>query len=115
MRILIALASNGNISDIIIDQVKEGLPTMTSLLDSRSPRLSQQGLSFLSVIVEQPNIRERLGASGVIEAAVCLLTSKDERLRIQTLAFIARVAGEGTLSYENSCILCSIQKCGHRK
>lgn len=74
-----------------------------SLLNPRRPRLALQGLSFLSTVIEQSDVRQHLASSGVVEAAVALFTVKDERVRMRALAFIAHIADQGTLSYYIFC------------
>jgi hypothetical protein len=95
-RLLITLAANREAGDIIAPQVSEGLPSVVALLDGRNARLAQAGLSFLSTVIELPgDLREKCASSGLIEAAVGLLGTKEERLRMQALSFIAKMAGHG--------------------
>lgn len=67
-----------------------------ALLSARTPRLAQTGLAFLTSVAELPDLCEKFAASGVIEATVALLTYKDERLRVQALVFITKLASHGT-------------------
>lgn len=111
MRLLILLIASNEVMDIVTQQICEGLPALASLLDPRNIRLALQGLKFLAATVDQPDIRERLASSGLVEATVNLLRTKDERLRAQALAFIAQVAGQGAylwLSYAESRTLSSM-------
>lgn len=105
-RLLITLAANREAADIIAPQVSEGLPSVVALLDGRNARLAQVGLSFLSTVVELPgDLREKCAPSGLIEAAVGLLGTKEERLRMQALSFIAKMAGHGAFDAQGAVIV----------
>lgn len=109
-RLLITLAANREAGDIIAPQVSEGLPSVVALLDGRNARLAQAGLSFLSTVIELPgDLREKCASSGLIEAAVGLLGTKEERLRMQALSFIAKMAGHGACDAPIARVPCHLQ------